>query len=568
MAAIVSGNLAGSTITYNGVQFGGADATYASTPPEYFLDGAPVYDEAGRAVVQVDYTMTVRSTFYADSEAGMSAIADSVKERLSASGKTLTIAGIGIGLDNIQDIAWGPLPQSCKWNPWGALSWECVWVVKFSISECASGNSDPLAWAAWNYSTTWSNDFEGQCTRTIDGYVQIAGRRNPNNNQVAHVADETRERINIIVPDKFRRVQNVWRGNAAKDRIDFVVVDEQLPGDPFPAGITQATGFCSGDSQGPGFAKLNASIGMTLTTAPGVPKGLAGVICMQAFLAKQANMVRRNEGGTVIPTSMNFRAGKFDEARTTSFSATWTMTKCLNQMLNALGLWEPLVETNYQQWRTSVENLWVNRGNAGLRESAADDIVLDLCSATTTKTFGNTPSNPPSAEQNGLFSFQCPDIPPDGGWVAYDMHVHLLRMDHQTLHRKAVQYTQSSQPSSPGDVVSASGSPFNEPTYQQSSQNSHVSEFNGYPELKLVLLFKLLRFKHEPVPPSVRTVGGKPVKLISSSNESAKVAFESLFCPVWYRAGYRVYQVDGPVNVLSPAGRKDMCSRPQVSSDY
>lgn len=162
MPGVLAGNLAGSTITYNGVQFGGADAAFTSAPPTYSLVGTMVYDGADRAIIGVDYSLTVKAFFYEANEAAMSANAAAVQERLSAVGKNLTIDGIGIGLDDIVDIKWGPKPQSFAWQPLGDLCWECVWIVKFRISKCVSGTANPLAWVAWNYETGWQNDFEGQ----------------------------------------------------------------------------------------------------------------------------------------------------------------------------------------------------------------------------------------------------------------------------------------------------------------------------------------------------------------------------------------------------------------------
>lgn len=569
MAGVFAGNLAGSTITYNGVQFGGADSAYKSYPPQYDVVGVMIYDDAQRAVIGVEYTLTVKAIFYETTEGAMSANASAVQEKLSAVGKTLTIDGIGIGLDDIQDIDWGPKPLSFAWQPFGEVAWECVWVVKFRISKCASSASAANIWVAWNYNTTWQNDFEGQCTRTISGYVQIAGRRNNGNDQVAAVADEVRQQISVTIPEKFKRTNNVWRESDDKTRLDFVIVDEQLEGDPYPEGITLANGYCDANTIGPGFAKMDVGIGMTFKTAPGVAKGLAGVLFMQAVLAKQAAMAQRiGPKGSVIPKSLSIRNEKFDGARVTTCSATWMLTKCLNAMLNAAGIWEPLVNTNYQQWRASMENLWGNRGNAGLRSLANDDLIIDICDGVSQKAFGNTPSEPPNADANGQFQFTCPQVPADGGWIHYDVRVHLLRHDHQTYHRKAVSYSQSQIQSSPGDESAGGSTSFGEPSYSQSDSQSHITEFNGFPELQIVQIFKLLRFKHQPTPPVIKSVGGRPVVQIGSSNEFSRPAFDVFECPVWYRAGYRVYRVQGPVTVAFPVGRKDSCAAPDVREEY
>lgn len=576
MASIIGSNLAGSTITYNGVQFGGADAAFKSAPPEYSLNGTFVYDDAGRAVIGVDYTLIVRAYFYESSEAALGANVEAVRERLSSPGKELKIEGVGLGFDTISDdIKWGPKPVSFAWTSRGQLAWECVWTIQFRVSECASQSGSPLTWVAWNYETTWQNDFEGFCARTTSGYVEIAGRRTAANpNAVNAIADQVRESITILTPQFFKRTNNVWRESADKTRLDFVVVDEQLPGDPYPAGVTLAKGFCDFDTTGPGFAKAKVSIGMSLRTSPEVAPGLAGVLFMQAMLAKQAAMQQRlnadGRKGSVIPQGFSIRNEKWDESRVTNCSATWMLVKCLSAMLNATGIWEPLIPGDYNQWRTSVENLWKNRGNAGLAGQSRDDVIIDVCSGVTSKTFGNSPSNPPSASINGQFSFTCPEIPPDGGWIGYDLRVTLAREDAQTEHRKALSYSQGTLPSMPPDSSGSDGYPMSlgSPGYSQSLSQQHVVEWHGYPSQLVLMQFKGMRVKHQPAMPVITTVGGHPVVLVRQSPGVPRVVFDVFECPVWYVDGWRLYRLRGPVDVIISQGSKDSCARPNVSSAY
>lgn len=570
MASIVGTNLAGATVTYNGVQFGGADAAFKSIPPEYSLQGIFRYDEAGRAVIGVDYTLTVKAKFYEATEAALADNVEAVRERLSAPAKTLKIEGVGLGFDTVSnDLKFGPKPLSFDWQPLGQLCWECIWSVSFFVSECASSNGSPLAWMAWNYETTWQNDFEGQCTRTISGYVEIAGRRNRANPKLlANVVDQCRNNINILIPPNFKRINNVWKEDASKTRLDFVVVDDQQRGDSLPPGVVMGDGYCDFASQGPGFAKSTVSIGLSLRTAPNVSPGIAGTIIVGSMIAKMNNLQRRNPQGTVIPRGFSIRNRKYDDCRTTEGQATFEMTKCLSAMLNAAGIWEPLTDGNYQQWRASVETLWGNRGLANLATNPTDDVILDICDNVTQKTWGGNEFTRANVTDVGRFSFGCPEIPPDGGWIGYDIQTRLIRKDKQSLHRKALTYTQPSIPpqsDSQGNPVLLATA---DPSYTMSATEEHVTEHQGFPETYVLLQFKGLRFKFVPQVPNITSVGGKKVVLKDSHTTAPKIAFDIFECPAYFVQAWKLYVVKGPVDTLKIQGSKTSCAKSTVISDY
>ena len=573
MAGIASANLAGSTITYNGVQFGGADAAYSSMPPQYSWASEFVYADANRAVVYVRYTLTVTCVFYDTGEGGLSASMDAMKERLSAPGKELKIVGIGTGFGTIiSDLKYGPKPLGCEARPHGQLAWEVVWKVQFHVSECATGNAPPLTWLAWNFAQTWTNDFEGFCTRRISGYVEIAGRRGgAGGKQPVAIADQVRERINIVVPFGFKRMVNNWDESADKTRLTFTVVDQQLTGDPYPAGVTLAQGRFSFASQGPGFAKGTARLSMTLKTSPEVGKSLAGIIFIQSVMAKQAFMNERlaNSKGFAIPQSLEIENAKYDDARITTGSATWQLTKCLNAMLNAAGIWEPLTPGNYQTWKTSIENLWRNRGNADIAALPNEDLIIDVCDNVSTRTFGDAYSKPPTTNAAGNFGLACPQIPPDGGWIAYDLDVYFRRTDEQNWHKPASSYNQGPPVSSPGDSLSqGEGMPLGGPSYQQSASDYETTEYHGYPEWLVLLQFKGLRAQYLPVVPNIKTIGGKPVKLIKQEIMQPKIAFDLFECPAWFIRAWRLYRFSGSVQAVFGQGSKDSCAKPNITDNY
>jgi hypothetical protein len=586
MAALVLSNLAGLTVAYNGVQFGGADSDYKSTPPTYSFRGTFVYDDSRRAVKMTRYTLEVHCIFNETAEGSMAANAEDLRNFLMAPGKSLTIEGLGTGFDRLNggltaiqdDVDYGPRPLDFQWNPLGQIAWEMYWQVEFNVSECANPRRNELAFAAFNFDTSWANDFEGICTRTISGYVEIAMKRSGRNGKVPkHVVDEVRDQIEVIVPIGFRRTSNIWRENYAKNRLDFSVTDEALPGDFLPVGCIAADGDISYDSAGPGFNEASVTLSMSVRTAPDAPRGLAGNLFMTAAITKQAAMQTINNKGTVIPSRISFRAGKFDRARDTSFSMSWHLTKCINEMMAAAEIWEPVPIDgnfnnknpanfgNYAVWRSSISHLWGNRGIRsegvlGLRSLASEAVIIDLCDNTTYATIGGSTSQTPvtAGKPNKLFT--CPDVPEDGGWIKHDLRIRVLRKDEQTWHKKAVSYLPS-----PGETTAGSGDglegsvPLGGAAYTQSVSDEHDVEHHGLPTVHILVQFRGLRVKRKPTMPELKTIAGLPVTLVEQEIDGPRLAFDILTCPAWFIRGYRVYRVNGYVPEVKPVESKTSC---------
>lgn len=572
MAAIPNNNFAGATVTYNGVQFGGADSDHKSTPPQYSIRGDFVYDDAGRAVVGVRYLLTVQCVFHETTEAAMATNMADLRERLSSPGRELKIEGLGTQFGTITtDIMWGPKPIGLpQMNPLGQACWELVWTVEFMLCECASSGIDTYAWAAFNFSTTWRNDFEGRPTRTIAGYVQIAGRRNRTNPKlVTTTADQVRDRLMIIVPPFFRRVENAWDESPDRTRITFSVTDEMLPGDYLPEGCILADGDLSYSSKGPGFNEALVTLSMTIKTAIDKPASLAGLIFLTAATSKQADMSAGNQKGVVIPSSLNIANRKFDGARITSASMSWLCTRCINDMLNAAKIWQPVVPGDYNRWRTSIQHLWGNRSIANTRNLASDDLIVDLCSSVTQRTIGNVPADVPYRADLPQFTFTCPDIKPDGGWLAHDLRVRILREDEQTWHKKAVEYLPSPGQTlglqSPGDEerVRLGG-----PAFTQSASEEHDVEYQGLPVTYVLLQFRGLRIKHKPAMPEIKSVAGQQAVLVRQEIDGPRVGFDVLTCPAWFIRGYRIYRVNGYVPDVKAVGSETSCAAGLQTQEY
>jgi hypothetical protein len=595
MSLIVNSNLAAATVTYNGVQFGGADATYKSLPPFYALNGVYRYDESNRAVIAVDYTLQVSCVFFEASEAAMATNMAAIRKALSEAGGKLTIAGVGLGFNTsgggiiTADTMNGPKPRRPMLNAIaGQLAWELGWTVEFSLSECGGSTADPLAFLAFNFKTTWQNDFEGLCARTISGHVVIPQFRDPlAPSLVAHVADEARNSVIIAVPPNFKRVVNVWEESMDKSRLNFTVADEQIGGDFLPPGITEADGefdFGSADQKG-GLSTGIASLSMSMTTAPDQPRNLAGQIFLAAALSKQSEIItgmanavtaaaaevppRTIPAGSIVPVNFRISNGKFSRARETRCSIAWMVTQTLSSLLNATGIWTPVggaySPNDYTLWKASMASLWGNRGFSGIGSVASEATIIDLCDNVTSKTIGVVGSSPNSPTPGSLPSLTCPDIPDDGGWLYFSMTPHLLRRDKQTQHKKAASYLPNIGGIFGNEEVGAIE--IEAPTYSQSASDEHVTEYHGYPETQLAVQFVGLRFKHMPFFPGVKTVGGLAARHLDTVQQSPRVVFDAFNCPVYLAKAVVYYSVSGYVSKLKVIGSPTSASVPTVPQD-
>lgn len=594
MPAIVNSNLAGFTVNYNGVQFGGADAavlvsgvTFRATPPMYALRGVHRWDESGRSVMGVDYTLQLRCIIFSDTEANEAANMRALRGLLSVPGKVLKIQGLGMGIGvqtltlgtpagGVFDLGNGPHPGPPEFTPIGNLAWELSWSVQFFISECVTVNTDQLAFAAFNFTTTWRNDFEGLTQRTISGHVQIPQYRNPNAPKtVLHVAEELRgntvnasnqtvPRLTISVPPNFQRTENTWRESNDKSRLDFTVVDEQIEGDALPPGITAADGsfnFSTGDAKG-GMAAGRATLSMSIKTAPNVHRAYAAKLFFCAAISKQLQLSAMQNGKatvTVVPMSLSIAHGQFARARETQFQMTWTITKDLASILAASSIWTPVSELlsnqqfglptqDYTTWKASMDALWGNRGTSGIGSSTSEAVIIDLCDNVTYKTIGEVGSPPNDLTASTLPSLACPTIPDNGGWYYWNLSPQIYRRDQHSLHRKAVLY----QPSvvTISDPLSSTRSPLGSPEIGGSESDRHAIEYHGQPEVLVGMSFVGYRFKHMPFLPRIKSVGGFTAYEVSTTGGDVKKVFDALGCPLYCVRGTRVYRVVGDIRSI------------------
>ena len=198
----------------------------------------PEYDAAGRTVVHNTYTWTIET--YLTGTATDAAVRAAVQQLTKpAYPFRYTNRGLGVvvNIGSVRDVVWGPKPISCDVVPLGAGNGvKLVWKVAARIPDCADAVYS-FAMAEWNYTIQYSIDATGYSRRTHTGFVRIpVTRTSPSSRSIPDSADAYRERINPPLPRGFRRIPGEFTLSMDKARLDFSIVDEQLPPNILPPG--------------------------------------------------------------------------------------------------------------------------------------------------------------------------------------------------------------------------------------------------------------------------------------------------------------------------------------------
>jgi len=509
--ALKDASLAG-TISYNGFTFGGD----GSTPPSYSLSGEPVYDEAGRAVTHVKYSLEVTAIVHADSESSAADRMRDVRERLSRPGRALQILDVGLGDttvahgENQPDVVWGAKPRVVALTPiGGVLAWQLHWQCEFNVSEpnvaSVSRNGGGDNWLALNYQMSYAVDSRGFTTRTARGYVQIVCVRRPNGDPSARrTADAARDRLKIAVPHGFRRTQSRWTESKDKSRLEFVVVDEQLRTDAFPPGIVDADVQYQVENQGVSNTQLVARLSGSMETAAHVPKSTAALQLLAIAQDKLFKLACSGGGRLVVPTRISISHKLF--TRRTSLKVEMRSIGPLTDLLAAGGIWDPVPGTDYRRWRASVERLWGNRGTAELKSNPDDAAIIDLIDNLTDEaTIGSGSAARLRPTSGGRLPTLAPPVTAAASWLDYQVRIRAHRRENVSIHT----LSREVRPASPGQQSAAGvGSPF---SLSGRDQTGRVRETHGEPIQQILLEGTAIRLQYPPTIPILRQVGSRTV---------------------------------------------------------
>lgn len=525
---IATGN---GTIAYNGHTFGPLRKSR--------IVGVAEYDEAERMVKYIRYTLTVHAIIYASSVPNEDQAMESLQNDLMEPGRQLIIEDIGF--DNsvdtggtTPDMFWGAKPRMIHWVTIGHVAAEVIWEVEFNISRCASaGQVTANPFMAFNWDATYSINDHGLTTRTISGYAEVPGYRGTAGSRALLFNVDTKwDRIIVKVPTGFRRTNNVRKINFAKNRIDFSFTDSQLEGEAFPAGIVAADlSYTFSNTVKHSFIQWLATLSGPLTVAPDQPNARAGGAFF-AILADKVAKVRQGARGPVLPLQLTVGHKLF--TRTSHFACTFMVTTCLREILSASGIWSPVPGSDWGTWSASMVNVWDNRGHARLKFNAADDRLVDACVSYSQATLGTEGSQ--AGITRGQFSqtLFC-EVNKENSYITYTNGVQGVGEHSAIIHKFAQQYQ-------PG----------------QSSYREHEVQYQGAPDLYVIMTGEAKRIKYKPEVPELVSVGGAQAQFLAENIYLPDTPESRLFdCPIYYGQWSRLYRLArNPLNE-SQAYRQD-----------
>jgi hypothetical protein len=386
-------------VWYNGFPFPTETETMS-------VDIKPVPDSAGRTVKYCVYTLTIRSVIAQINQLigqTTDTSMESLRKILTAYGGefhyeavglgNLTInvpaGGPGFGADGrARDVIWGPKPTLLKWKPMGQMACEILWVVEVAIPECDNA-SYQFALMEFCFKLNFDIDKSGYTKRTYQGFLRIPQTRATANSRfLTDQADAYRERIEPAIPVGFQRASRSYTLSEDKCKLDFSIVDEELPPNVPPPGVVTAS--CShsvSTTQTAGYKWFSVLSGRYELARDAAPE-----VALAAFY----NVIKeRIETGTTINTlvdgklqrvfairrAMSYSEPNIYGKREVAVSITHQLLCSLSDIIAATGLWTPLtLDNDWSAWNASLADSAAHvRGNAKMRLDNNVDAIIDLC---------------------------------------------------------------------------------------------------------------------------------------------------------------------------------------------
>lgn len=476
----------------------------------------PVYDEADRVVTHLQYKLTCHGCILQNDSLPVQQInMGAMQDALTAPGQQLIVKDIGFdrqwdtNAPPTRDVIWGPKPRMLNMHPWGELAWEFDWEVEFNVSRCVSAGAFALDnWLmAWNYEVNFTVGGNGLVTaKTTSGYLQVIAARGVNPadaNKVLFNVDNAWNQITFNIPYGFRRVNNTRTINKAKNRIDFSITEEELPGAAFPPGIAYCEARLDVASQPPGLAAWHATLRASYEVAPGFPKSLAiakflTLLNDRATKLKTAVVQGAAKKAALIPMRLAVSRELYD--RTTEIAVTFFMPTTSEALLQSGGLWEPLPENDWQEWANSLKQAGVtsNKGFSQVGFDNTEDNLVTMCSAGSSPAAQIVLGAPPtdqhdsdSEADDNADEGEVADETGTGLYLLYQSTAREVKHENFIVHHYAQNYQ-------PGD----------------SNYQPNTTEYESAPDNYIVMEGRAVRVDQMPDPPAILTVGGQPVELV------------------------------------------------------
>lgn len=451
--------------SYNGWEF----SAYAETLE---FRGTPQYDSSRRTIVATMFSLTI-SDYIQNGDTDAQARLAIIRLTQPAAGLVYTGRGfsnVRINLGGTNDCSWGPAPRVISLTPMGGSgkTVKIVWTVEWLQPTCQDGRTSAGSIMEWCYKLSFDIDRSGYTTRRYQGHIRIAQTRpDIKIRTVQRSADEWRDQVTPAIPNKFRRVSQNWSLSEDKCKLDFTIVDEQMPPNPPPRGVVQAEAnheiSCDGGKifnwMGTISARYeiadNATVEKAVTAFFALIKDRVGSKKFEPAELKggDGTPLTIRSAGVIIPWGFSVGEPEIYGKRSASFRFSYRVAGVdLAQILNQGGLWRATPtdrgsglaglanagRDGFDLWAGSMKSAQSNRGISGLNFTAnGSDFIVDLCAAVKpipplptalkiafSEAVVNLPGGPVlganfSTALQSLLSTTFPAPPPDKSWLDY-----------------------------------------------------------------------------------------------------------------------------------------------------
>lgn len=361
----------------------------------------------GRTIKYVEHTLTVSGwLFSADLTTAsntVDAAFDYYRECLSQPGGWLTMQNKGCGnfeinqnTSNGRDVLWGPFPKVITWEPHGNITCKVEWEVTFTLPWRKRDVSPSIGVLDYWWTTDYSYDSEGFCTRVISGEIEIAGSRldqqqsvNVNFNVEAYVA----QWLKVTCPTGFHRLGHRIQTSAGKDKITFSFTDEADRGLTFPPGIADMdiVHEMSAQAQNKTISSWIWFFHATATPEAQFPSAYAYNACLAAFQQRFQFMIRNcvNSQGVILPFPVQIKVSENTKSRTTSLTSAWLLqatgqgkngTFMPMDILRRSGMWRPFPWSAVDHKKVADQSHGPN-ATGGFNQLATDvreNVIIDI----------------------------------------------------------------------------------------------------------------------------------------------------------------------------------------------
>ena len=511
------------TVSYNGFTF--------NETTESQVEGRPVYDAAERTVVYVVYTFTIKATITTGpSTYDTGPTLEDIRRRLTTPGAQLTYSGKGFGglsinVSTVKDVVWGPKPRLLRWKSVGSsAACEIEWACEVAIPECTAARYQ-FALMEVNFRLQFAIDQSGYTRRVYSGHLRIPQTRAAASaRNLSDSADAYREQIVPALAPGFRRLSQDFTLDESKCRLDFSIIDEEMPPTVPPPGVVQVEANHEIQNQHNSFHQWVGTLSASYELARDVPRRQA--LDFFSALLRERVLQRAGAANVVIPVAFRMSEPEIYGRQGASFSFSYLLTTTLANIVGASGLWTPVGTSNYSLWRTSLANRALHpRGNAQLRFQPSEDVIVDLCAGNVVTL--STGGLQPTLRTLGPLPLSFPKPTPAQSFLHYELRTVLEPEDQVVLHTALPQQQVTLKTGSQltatlsTDLSQSSGTSSGAARLQADTDSYEVSytstgpdeivQLCKQPTLALTLEGKALRACFLIQPPTLTTVGGLPV---------------------------------------------------------